>query len=101
MAASDKVLGSIYEAVDEANQVAEDGARLDKSPETVLFGRASKLDSLGLVTLIVGIEQKIHENFNADITIADEKAFSQKNSPFRTIGTLAEYITTLLGEKAV
>jgi acyl carrier protein len=44
------------------------------------------------------IEQNIEDEFDVSITIADEKAMSQKRSPFRTIGTLADYIDMLLRE---
>ena len=33
------------------------------------------------------------------ITIADEKAMSQERSPFRTIGTLVDYIDMLINDK--
>ena len=99
MVENQQVLNSIYGAVDDVNLQVDENMRLDKSPDTVLFGRSSKLDSLGLVTLVVAIEQKIQEDFGVTLTIADEKAFSQKSSPFRTVGTLAEYVTSLLKEK--
>ena len=51
---------------------------------------------MGLVTFLVDLEQKIEDEFDLDITIADEKAMSLKNSPFRTVSTLKEYIETLL-----
>jgi D-alanine--poly(phosphoribitol) ligase subunit 2 len=95
---TEKVLSAIYRAVDDVNSQADAATQMDKSPQTVLFGQSSQLDSFGLVTLIVAVEQNIQEDFGKAVTIADEKAFSQKNSPFRTIGTLAEYISTLLKE---
>ena len=57
------------------------------------------MDSLGLVNLIVSVEQNIEDDFDVSITIADERAMSQKHSPFRTVGTLADYIEILLKEK--
>lgn len=65
--------------------------------ETILFGSNSVLDSFSLVAVIVEIEDKIHQITNQEIILSDEKAMSQKNSPFRTIGTLSEYILVLLG----
>jgi D-alanine--poly(phosphoribitol) ligase subunit 2 len=99
MSENQKVLDTIYRAVDDVNLQVDPNSRLDKSPQTILFGQSSKLDSFGLVSLIVAVEQGVQEDFGVAVAIADEKAFSQKNSPFRTIGSLAEYITTLLGEK--
>lgn len=49
------------------------------------------LDSLQLVTLIVDVEQKMADSFGVTITLADSRAMSQKNSPFRSVGSLADY----------
>ena len=67
--------------------------------ETRLFGGNSKLDSLGLVNLIVAVEQNIEDEFDITITLADERSMSQKHSPFRTVGSLVDYIEMLLKEK--
>ena len=63
-----------------------------------LLGPESSVDSLGVVNLLVTLEQNIEDEFNVNITIADEKAMSQKHSPFRSVGTLIEYIQLLLNE---
>ena len=89
----------IFKAVEEVNGQLPKNKQLEQSTKTVLFGRDGKLDSLGLVTLLVIIEQNIEDEFNVNITIADERAMSQKHSPFRTVGSLADYIEMLLEEK--
>ncbi len=66
---------------------------------TRLFGAESLLDSLGLVTLIVDIEQGIEDQFGISITIANERAMSRTKSPFRNIQTLIEYIELLIKEQ--
>ena len=70
--------------------------KLKKSLDTQLYGDKSEIDSLSLVNVVVLTEQKIEDEFNITINLADEKAMSQKNSPFRTVSTLKEYIETLL-----
>lgn len=67
--------------------------------KTVLFGENGILDSIGLVTLIVAVEQAIEETFGVSISLADEKAMSQRNSPFRTIDSLAEFAQRLIEAK--
>ncbi len=86
----------IFESLEQL--VNETGIKLKIStPEdTPIFGSESKLDSLGLVTFLVELEQKIEDHFDVEITIADEKAMSQKNSPFKNVYTLSEYIKSLL-----
>jgi acyl carrier protein len=98
MTVNGKVIQAIFNAVDEFNQQSPKGERLEKSVETVLYGESGKLDSLGLVSLIIAVEEKIEEEFGAAVTIADERAMSQVNSPFKSIGTLANYVTLLLAE---
>ncbi|MBU0983648.1 MAG: acyl carrier protein [candidate division Zixibacteria bacterium] len=94
------ILEEIYGAIGQLNGELPPDSQLDSSAETVLFGAGSKLDSLGLVNLIVGTEQRLQDRFGVAVTIADERAMSQKNSPFRTVGTLADYVELLLGESS-
>jgi len=61
------------------------------SKNTVLFGNKSMLDSIGLVSVIVDIESKFSDE-DIEISLTSEKAMSRRNSPFRTISTLAEFI---------
>jgi D-alanine--poly(phosphoribitol) ligase subunit 2 len=64
--------------------------------DTPLFGQEGLLDSLGLVTLVVAVEQAIEDEFGVNISLADEKAMSQRRSPYRTVGSLAEYASQML-----
>ena len=91
----------IINAVQEINEQLPQEQQLGQSTKTVLFGKDGKLDSLGLVSFLVIIEQNIEDEFDVSITIADERAMSQKHSPFRTIGTLADYIDMLLKENQI
>lgn len=94
-----RVIQAIFSAVDEVNQQLPKEYRLEKSTETILFGRSGGLDSLGLVTMIVAAEQKIEEEFGVAIMLAGQKVMSQQNSPFQTIGTLVNYVSCVLEEK--
>lgn len=64
--------------------------------DTALFGRGALLDSLGLVSLVLELEMAVNDRYGTDIVLADEKAMAQKNSPFRTVGSLARYIQQAL-----
>ncbi|MBM3560235.1 MAG: acyl carrier protein [Alphaproteobacteria bacterium] len=92
----DQVLALIYDAIDELNDTLEPDRRLARTPATQLFGENGELDSFGLVTLIVGVELRLGERFGVPVTLADERAMSQRNSPFRSVGTLADYSIGLL-----
>ena len=70
--------------------------QIAKSQDTPLFGETAKIDSLGFVNLLINIESNIEDEFNMSIIIANEQAMAQKNSPFKTIGTLTEYVGYLV-----
>ena len=71
-------------------------ALINASEETRLFGE--HLDSMGIVFLVTDLESQISEEFGLDITLADERAMSQKTSPFRSVKTLASYVEILITE---
>lgn len=76
-----------------------------KTPEglgesTVLFGEKGMFDSVGLVSLVVSLEEAIEDRMGKTVSLADQKAMSQKTSPYRTVGSLAEYASRLVQEGA-
>ena len=91
------VLTCLHDQLEERGGQAPAG--LDGS--TRLIGRDAVLDSLGLVGLIVDVEQRLGEEHGIGVTIADERAMSQTHSPFRTADTLAAYVQTLIREQRV
>jgi acyl carrier protein len=68
----------------------------DLGPDTPLLGRHGVVDSVGLVAVVVAVEQAIADELGAEVSLADERAFSQRASPFMTAGTLAAYAAELL-----
>lgn len=92
---------ALFEAIDEINQQQPEDQQVQKKMDTPLFGNDGVLDSYALVNLIVSVEQKIQEKLDLAVTLADEKAMSQKNSPFRTVESLANYIRQIIGPSDV
>jgi hypothetical protein len=66
--------------------------------DLILWGDDGLLDSFGLVNFISSVETLVSEKLDRDITIVSEKAFSQSNSPFKTMERLGNFIEELLGE---
>src|SRR5258708_24542330 len=93
----ERVVRAIYGAVDELNKQLPKGVQVEKSLDAPLYGSSSKLESIDLIGFIIEVEEKVKEEFGVPITIADEKAMSQKHSPFLTLGSLTEYVADLLG----
>ena len=88
----------IIETLKEYNQELQSKELENPTINTRLYGASSALDSLGLVYVIGDLEDKIYKNFHKSIVLADERAMSQKTSPFRSVETLANYIQNLLEE---
>ena len=66
--------------------------------ETKLFGGDGPIDSMGLVALIVRIEEYIEEFYDFSITLASEKAMSRRTSPFSRVKYLLDYIEEVILE---
>ena len=60
MSNRESIIRLIYEAIDEFNLQHPPEERLEKSAESVLFGPSGRLDSLGLVDLILAAAPMWH-----------------------------------------
>jgi len=96
MRSPDEVTKVVLRVVDALNTERPADAQVSHDLQAVLFGDGAKLDSLGLVNLIVAIEQEMEDEWDVSIALADEKAMSQRRSPFRTLGALIDYIVSRL-----
>jgi acyl carrier protein len=90
------ILSSLDDVLAMGNDDRSNPAQL--GDDTRLIGRKGVLDSMGLVTLIVDVEQRLEEEHDIVVVLADERAMSQKHSPFRSVGSLADYICQLVEE---
>ena len=88
----------IFESIDELNLDLDKNEKITKTEETNLFGSGDSLDSLALINLITIIEEKIEEVTGEYISLADEKAMSLDESPFKTVTTLKNYINSLIND---
>jgi len=89
----------LFSVIDELNQLRPTAEHLVKDLETPLSGDSGRLDSAGLINLIVLAEQKTAEELGMPIVLTDDHTMSQVNQVFHTLGTLADYIDLLLNEK--
>lgn len=89
---SKDALDAIYQTIDEVNRQLPSGATLAKSKETVLLGEAGKLDSLGLITLLVSVEDALQSRLGIQITLLEEDALADSSGPYHTVGSLLDWI---------
>lgn len=88
------ILAIVLRALEQANLARVPAERLDVSPSAPLFGASSPLDSLGLVALLIDMEEAF-EQAGHPIVLSDERALSQTRSPFRDVPSLVAYIEQL------
>lgn len=88
----DNILRIVFNSVNELNEELDYESLATPSEETLIYDGESALDSLSLVILVSSLEADINTAFNANILLASEKAMSMRNSPFRSIGSLASFI---------
>tara|TARA_B100001564_G_scaffold340438_1_gene334110 strand:+ start:177 stop:467 length:291 start_codon:yes stop_codon:yes gene_type:complete len=88
----------VIEVINDLNDELEKDELNNPTTHTKLYGGNGVLDSMGLVILITDLEERISKEFDKEIVLADEKAMSQRTSPFRNIGTLVKYIQQIIEE---
>ena len=92
----EKIEKIIIDTLKELNEELENEAFLNPNSKTKLYGGNGAMDSLALVSFIADLEDKISDEFEKDIILADEKKKKKKTSPFRNIESLTSYIKSLL-----
>jgi acyl carrier protein len=99
-----RVTQAVFRAIQEVNKQLPKEQQLPQSIDAVLFegvgGRAGGLDSLGLLNLIVTLEQEIEAEFGIGLTLTREDIINEQERPFETAGALVNYVCSLLEEKA-
>jgi acyl carrier protein len=76
-----------------------DKPELESADETTrLFGARSALDSMNLVNFIADIEDRLSDELEIDITLANQSAMSRTHSPFRRVSSCIDYIMELIAE---
>jgi len=96
----DKILEIVCEAVEFLNRSLTPKLKIENKESCTLYGGDGMLDSLSLVSLIVWIEEQIECRLGISLILADEKAMSQKRSPFASVSTLTDYIDSLISSGA-
>jgi acyl carrier protein len=94
----DRVFEVVKAVIRELNDELGYDSLRDVTECTPIFGGNEGIDSLSLVTLIVSLECDIERVFGEFMELSDEKALSRCHSPYRTAGTLTDFIVRQLGQ---
>lgn len=87
---------AVFLALDELNGLRAADDQLVKSLDTHLTGERGSLDSLGVVNLIVILEQRLDEIFGKSVSLLDDERLDPTAGPFNTVGSLIEHLERLL-----
>ena len=87
----------VFRAIDRVNELLPDSSALAKRADEPLAGVGSKLDSMGIVNLIVAVEEEAIQQCNAKISLADLRG-NEANDPLQTVGSLVRYLQGALAK---
>jgi acyl carrier protein len=87
-----RILETVVSAIDELNETREEKIPTDDVLELGLYGNMGIFDSMHLVSFLALVEEKLEDDFGAQVVLASEKAVSRRVSPFSTVQRLVEFI---------
>jgi acyl carrier protein len=88
----------VLETLRELGEDIEKPELVSADESTRLFGARSTLDSMNLVNFIADVEERISDDFEIDITLANQSAMSRTHSPFRRVSSCIDYTMELITE---
>jgi len=91
------ILTLIYASIDETNRQLPVDGRLEKSPDTLLLGDGSQLDSLSLITFVVAFEEALEQTHGARYNLLDEGFLGNPEGPLKSVRTLATFVEQMRG----
>jgi hypothetical protein len=84
----------VLDAIRTLNLGREAEHQLEVSPTAPLYSRSTALDSLGLVALLIEIEESLRDA-GCELSLSDERAMSLHYNPFRDVPSLVNHIHNL------
>ncbi len=90
--AREQIFSIISDAITDLNDELDYDHLREISNTTAVFDGDDSLDSLSLVSLIVDIEARVEDSFTTEVVLASEKAMSMKNSPYRNVASLVDFV---------
>ena len=83
----------VYKCIEELNRQLPAELKLQSSLDAILVGEGGVLDPLGLITLIVSLEEAMEE-VGVHTTLLEEEFLVDSKGPLRTVGSLIDLIVS-------
>jgi hypothetical protein len=93
--ARDNLVSAVIEAV---ATIRPDAPHVDG--QTRLSGTGALLDSVGLVSLLINLEQRLDNAVDLASSLMESANVPEDKNPFQTVGSLADHIHRLLATPA-
>ena len=82
----------VFQAIDVVNGLRTENEQVPRTPDVVLAGPQGALDSLGLVTLILDVENRVKTAAGIEIGLLDNADFGDDLERIRTPEALADLV---------
>lgn len=93
------MVGMLQQTLD-AHLLDQGGEAVTATAELPLIGEEAAVSSMALVSFIADVESTLMETTQVSLTLVSEQALSRRQSPFRTVNALADYVLELLAAAA-
>ncbi len=87
---------TVIEAMEELNEQLPEESRLPKERETVLFGEDGLLDSMGIINLLVILEEKLESNLKISVGLTSDSEILTQPERRWTAAELSSHIEGLM-----
>ena len=94
----DRILEVVLQAMRATNQARDEASQLLVSATRRSSGPTARSTRSAWSALLLDVEEGL-QAIGCDVVLSDERAVSQKRSPFRTVQSLVAYISTLAGNE--
>ncbi|MBF0624639.1 MAG: hypothetical protein HQL82_07505 [Magnetococcales bacterium] len=86
----------VFESIDDVNLGLDPDNRLTKDDSEPLFGPNSRLGSLGLVNLLLAVEERVEAGFGQPILITDNPTLFNSEGPLRSLGVFIDFVADMV-----
>lgn len=83
---------AVLNAIAELNRQLPEETPLSPSLDTILHGSSAALDSLGLVTFFILVEEQLEAALGRPVALTDSDLFSNPDDNLRSVGAFVQYL---------
>ena len=94
MKIDEKIEKIIFKIIDEKN--IELNLEMEKSLDTIIIGKDSELDSLGVFSFVLDVEKEIENEFDKDVSLINDEFFNNTSNHMENIKNLKIFLIKML-----